>query len=417
MESLLIILPYLGACLLGLFIMAIDARIARSYRPCITSHEASVTALTAVYRDEVPVFEAAVLSWIKSGVDEIVAVIDAGNGGCIALFSDLHSRFPQCAFRLLVTDVPGKRPALVSGFKLVTSDIVVLSDADTIWSDNFMREIVKPFADPRVGGACGRMGIVKSETTAERMYELHQLMYYNVMLPYGVQIGRPILCLTGRSAAYRREALAPVIGGLLTETFRDKHFTSGDDIYLTHAVGSQWKTMYQSTACYLTVALPSFWSYWWQMVRWARNTFRAMEKGYSAPKKKIESRLLAEGIIHKFESGIFPLFTVATLICGAPVATAILCVIAACTCVCQLLLCGCTLGASIARAPYFLLSKIADTHSMLFGKMTVMQDGWLRKGEMNRAASYASAGAVRYVCFLGFVLFSLCAYILALQKL
>ena len=50
------------------------------------------------------------------------------------------------------TPVAGKRNALRVGIAKVIGEVVVLVDSDTIWTEGTLEELLKPFADPQIGG-------------------------------------------------------------------------------------------------------------------------------------------------------------------------------------------------------------------------------------------------------------------------
>ena len=63
----------------------------------------------------------------------------------------------------LDTPIPGKRNAVRSASSCRSGEIVVLVDSDTVWTDGTLAELVKPFADPPVGGVTTRQRILEPE--------------------------------------------------------------------------------------------------------------------------------------------------------------------------------------------------------------------------------------------------------------
>ena len=70
-------------------------------------------------------------------------MIDYSDQVCIDAFKEYAKSDPNT--KLIITQKPGKRPALVDGIKASTSEIVVLVDSDTIWADDVLTQIVAPF--------------------------------------------------------------------------------------------------------------------------------------------------------------------------------------------------------------------------------------------------------------------------------
>ena len=107
---------------------------AATYRPDLpwrprTAPRLSVTVVIPVYNEDPEVFDQAVKSWQRNGVDEIVAVIDKSNVKhilrCQRDYVDVDS---ETTFRLVVTPKPGKRAALCDGIELASGEIIALVD-------------------------------------------------------------------------------------------------------------------------------------------------------------------------------------------------------------------------------------------------------------------------------------------------
>jgi len=65
--------------------------------------------------------------------------------------------------RWVHTPIPGKRNAVMIGTELSTGDITVLVDSDTVWTENTLSELLKPFAEESVGGVTTRQRILEPE--------------------------------------------------------------------------------------------------------------------------------------------------------------------------------------------------------------------------------------------------------------
>jgi len=112
---------------------------------------------------------------------------------------------------------------------------------------------------------------------------LVNLRYYD----YVPAMGRAgaVACLSGRTAAYRRAAITPVLENLENEFFLGRRCVAGDDGRLTWLVlASGYKTVHQSSARALSMFPSSFRAFVKQRVRWSRNSYRcyltAVYKGW-----------------------------------------------------------------------------------------------------------------------------------------
>lgn len=115
----------------------------------------TATLVIAAYNEE-RVIEAKIknslaLNYPKDRL-HILIVTDGSSDGT----PDIVRRYADQGVRLL-HDAPrrGKTAALNRAVAATTTDIVVFSDANNMFNENALRELVKHFADPRVGGVCG----------------------------------------------------------------------------------------------------------------------------------------------------------------------------------------------------------------------------------------------------------------------
>ena len=122
------------------------------YRPIVNNYRLSMSIVVPVYQEDPVIFAAAIESWLRNRVHEVILVIDASDARC----QEIASRYPVT---VLITDVPGKRDALRKGWNAASTDLVALVDSDTIWADDVAAEVCKPFADPRIGGVGTRQSV------------------------------------------------------------------------------------------------------------------------------------------------------------------------------------------------------------------------------------------------------------------
>ncbi len=94
-----------------------------------------------------------------------------------------------------------------------------------------------------------------------------------------------VICVSGRTAAYRRSAIVPMLPYLEHEFFLGRRCISGDDGRLTWLVLAQgYKTVHQRSAKALSMFPDTFRGFVKQRVRWSRNSARtyltALWKGW-----------------------------------------------------------------------------------------------------------------------------------------
>jgi cellulose synthase/poly-beta-1,6-N-acetylglucosamine synthase-like glycosyltransferase len=245
---------------------------------------ATTSVITPVYNENPDVFGAALRSWTFNQPTEIVAVIDQSDERSIQIFREFMKvceTIGTITPKLIITDKPGKRPALVDGILAASGDIVCLVDSDTIWDKQVLANVVAPFADPQVGGVTTRQNVLAPNSLAQRLFDCYLDIRYKDEIRFltafaNTPFGDAVTCLSGRTAVYRRSAVLPVLDGLMNETFLGKKVISGDDKALTLLVQSHgWKVRYQEEARVYTPGSTEMRTFLKQRLRWARNSWRA----------------------------------------------------------------------------------------------------------------------------------------------
>jgi cellulose synthase/poly-beta-1,6-N-acetylglucosamine synthase-like glycosyltransferase len=177
--------------------------------------------------------------------------------------------------RVIAFQHRGKRSALGVGIRVARGEVVVLVDSDTRWTPGLLDAVQMPFVDPAVGGVGTQQNVYQRTTSIWRRIAdwLVNLRYYDYVPAMGRAGG--VACLSGRTAAYRRAAIMPVLENLENEFFLGRRCVAGDDGRLTWLVlASGYKTVHQSSAKALSMFPSSFRAFVKQRVRWSRNSYR-----------------------------------------------------------------------------------------------------------------------------------------------
>ena len=272
------ILPFIPLGIIGIItwsLWGIRRLYGANYRPFQTSYTATTSVVVPVYREDPEVLVRATKSYIANNVDEVILVVDSGDTVNI---ENIHKNFPLNAFpkvKLMITDEPGKRPALAWGIREATGEIVVLSDSDTAWAPNLIEEILKPFNDPNIGGVGAKQNVEDFQKSIVWRIENWLLDLRYIDFVPGMSVDGVVNCLSGRTAAYRRSLLLPILPELTGETFLGKTCIGGDDLRLTHLLLSRgYNTVYQSTAQAKTVYSGGLNNFVRRKIRWSRNSYR-----------------------------------------------------------------------------------------------------------------------------------------------
>jgi cellulose synthase/poly-beta-1,6-N-acetylglucosamine synthase-like glycosyltransferase len=247
--------------------------LSRIYRPEKPGYTATTSVVVPSFREDPGVLSRCLDSWLAEHPSEVIVVPDLEDESVIAL---LRARATSDArLRVIPFAHTGKRSALGEGIRAATSDILVLSDSDTMWLPGLLREVLAPFRDPKVGGVGTRQNVYVPRGSVWRrvanwMIDVRYLDYVRAQARAGA-----VACLSGRTVAYRRSAVLPVLEHLEDEFFLGRRCVSGDDGRLTWLVlASGYKTGYQSTARAQSMFPDTFRAFMKQRLRWSRNSYR-----------------------------------------------------------------------------------------------------------------------------------------------
>jgi cellulose synthase/poly-beta-1,6-N-acetylglucosamine synthase-like glycosyltransferase len=132
-----------------------------------------------------------------------------------------------------------------------------------------------PFVDPQVGGVGSRQHVYlpRSDLRRRVAYWLLNTRYLDYVPAMSRRGG--VACLSGRTAAYRRSAITPLMPALEHEIFLGRECVAGDDGRLTWLVlAAGYRTVHQASAQADSMFPDSWTAFIRQRVRWSRNSYR-----------------------------------------------------------------------------------------------------------------------------------------------
>lgn len=243
------------------------------YNPFKGEFSAKVSVVIPVFREKKEVVKMVIDSILKNLVNEIILVLDGSEKEMMSFLKREYAN--EKKVKPLFIYEPGKRPALRKGIEMSKYEIVVLVDNDTVWeSENFLKELLRPFLDPKVGGVGSRQKVINPISWGQKIIDWNLDIKYSDYLKSD-SIAGSVLCLSGRTAAYRREIILPLLNDLTEEYFLGHRCLGGDDARLTSLVLKKgYKTVYQDSAVAVSFFDSNFLTYLRQKVRWSRNSFR-----------------------------------------------------------------------------------------------------------------------------------------------
>lgn len=243
------------------------------YRPTENEHREPVSVVAPAFREDPEILVSAVRTWLENRVEEIIILMPQDEQENIDAAQRAFTFDPQV--RILATADHDKRRNLAIGIRAATNPVVILSDSDTLWEPDLRENLVMPFADPTVGGVGTRQRVLDPHSStwrraADWMLDAKYLTYIPAMAREGA-----VSCLSGRTVAYRRELLLPMLPELVDEHFWGRRCESGDDGRLTWLVLNKgYKTTYQINAVAWTMMPDSARGFFMQRLRWSRNSYR-----------------------------------------------------------------------------------------------------------------------------------------------
>lgn len=243
----------------------------RLARPVVNDHRTTTSVVAPTYREDPDLLLACVHNWLSQDPTELLVVVDVGDVGCRARLAEVDD--PR--LEVIVFAHEGKRSALGVGVRAARGEVVVLSDSDTLWREGLLEAVQMPFADPRVGAVSTQQNVYQRTTSIWRRiadWSL-DLRYYD----YVPAMGRKgaVICVSGRTAAYRRDVLLPLLPNLEHEFFLGRRCVAGDDGRLTWLVlGAGFRTVHQSSAQAMSMFPDTFRAFVKQRLRWSRNSAR-----------------------------------------------------------------------------------------------------------------------------------------------
>lgn len=247
---------------------AVTSRLAQPVR---NDFRTTTSVVVPSFREDPAILLRALGTWLAEGPTEVIVVLDVADTECRHRLSQVTD--PR--LKTIVMRHEGKRSALGEGIRAASGEIVVLSDSDTLWTKGLLSEVQMPFADPTVGAVGTQQNVYQRNTSVWRRIAdwMVNLRYYDYVPAMGRKGG--VICVSGRTAAYRRSVIVPVLGNLEQELFLGRRCVAGDDGRLTWLVlASGFKTVHQPTARAISMFPDTFRAFVKQRVRWSRNSAR-----------------------------------------------------------------------------------------------------------------------------------------------
>jgi hyaluronan synthase len=263
----------LFSVIIGLWLLRVS--LSRRYRTVDADYTTTTAVIVPVVDEPVDLFDAVLKRITAQAPTEVMVVI---NGPRNTVLEDV-CRANDVDYTWITK--ASKRHAVVAGINAVTSDIAVLVDSDTVWTEGTLSELVKPFADPTIGGVTTQQRILDPNRSVwTRWADWLERVRNSYSMPAMSVLGT-VGCLPGRTIAFRRSILVKHAEEFLTDRFLGVHLEVSDDRSLTnYTLKDGYKTVYQASSLVYTDAPLEVKKLLKQQYRWSRgsqyNTLRML---------------------------------------------------------------------------------------------------------------------------------------------
>ena len=240
-----------------------------------TANWPTVTVLVAAHNEEMVIshsLDALVKVHYPLEKINIIVVNDRSDDGTAAIIESYMEKYPGRIQHFHRKEgKPGKAAALKEATLLVTSDLIMVFDADYIPGRGLIKQLAAPFFDPEVGLVMGRVVPLNTgENLLTRLLDMERSGGYQVDQQARMNMG--LLPQYGGTVGGVRVATLADVGGWHDDTLAE----DTDLTYRAFLMG--WKTVYQNRSeCYEEV--PETWPVRIrQITRWAKGHNQSLRR-------------------------------------------------------------------------------------------------------------------------------------------
>ncbi|HEV2471677.1 MAG TPA: polysaccharide deacetylase family protein [Chthonomonadales bacterium] len=274
LSTLFVLSLALGFSRVALFVtLALVQRVREKRRRFQTGFLPSVSVVIAAFNEE-KVIVNTVRALLKSNVPELeIIVVDDGSWD--ATYDVAAEAFrSEPRVRLYRKHNGGKASALNVGLLEATGEVLVSLDADTLFTADTIRMLIRHFADPQVGAVSGNVRVGNARNLLTRWQSLEYITSQNFDRR-GYDLLNCITVVPGAVGALRRSAVVSV-GGYTSDTL-------AEDTDLTWKLRrAGWRIVNDNSAMAYTEAPEKLSALARQRFRWAYGTLQCLWKHRAA---------------------------------------------------------------------------------------------------------------------------------------
>ncbi|MGC8783709.1 MAG: glycosyltransferase [Armatimonadota bacterium] len=249
--------------------LALFAAVRERRQRTVKDYHPTVSVIIAAYNEQ-KVIGRTIRAVLESryAPDEIIVVDDGSTDGTAEEVQKLCALHPQV--RLMRQPNQGKAAALNHAIQHATGEILIALDADTLFLPSTIPNLIRRFADPKVGAVAGNVKVGNRINVLTRWQAIEYITSQNLdRRAYALL--NAVTVVPGAVGAWRREAVLQV-GGYERDTM-------AEDMDLTWRLRrAGWRIETANDAVGLTEAPDNLKGLFRQRFRWAYGTLQCLWK-------------------------------------------------------------------------------------------------------------------------------------------
>lgn len=195
---------------------------------------------------------------------EVIVIDDGSTDGTL----DVAKKFSGA--RIIRQNHKGKVEALNLGLSEAKNDIIITIDADVMIESDFIKNIVRPFSDPKVGAVSGAAKVA-NESNMLSAYQAIEYVYNSLIMDSFSRVFGTSFWFWGALASFRKDVIAGVGG------FSKSTETEDFDIIMSIKKAG-YKTLSIGNAVGRTNVPDDIASLFKQRMRWWKGTLQTLKK-------------------------------------------------------------------------------------------------------------------------------------------
>lgn len=256
-----------------------------------------------------------------SGKLQIIAVDDGSSDDTWEWICKAKQELGRKVTALKLPCNKGKRHALYVGFHQSRGEVLVTVDSDSEVKPDTLQNLISPIVkNRRVGAVSGNIRVLNHDKgIIPRMLDVLFVFSFDFIRASQSMVNM-VMCTPGALAAYRKDAVMPVLQEWLDQTFFGKPANIGEDRAITNLIIREgFDVFYQRNAVAYTNVPVGYTGLCKMFLRWARShireTITMSQFAFRRFRNDSVSGLRINLILHWFGIILSPFFLFATIAC------------------------------------------------------------------------------------------------------